>query len=187
MAGFRKIYTSQNEYLYDVGKSTGLFDDEYFELAKESGKDLEYLQMMASAKNNISNTFNSGIYWALSGEERFNYFATENFMDKSSQEYKDSQTYFNQRIQQIKNEEIYNSLNNFEKTMSSIGGWFANMTLQLGGLVEGLVDVSGLAAGAVGGIFDADFAERMKNFVAEDATGYNAAQQSMNDWINKYT
>ena len=68
MAGFRKIYTSQNEYLYDVGKSTGLFDDEYFEIAKESGKDLEYLQMMASAKNNISNTFNSGIYWALSGE-----------------------------------------------------------------------------------------------------------------------
>ena len=187
MAGFRKIYTSQNEYLYDVGKSTGLFDDEYFEIAKESGKDLEYLQMMASAKNNISNTFNSGIYWALSGEERFNYFATENFMDKSSQEYKDSQTYFNQRIQQIKNEETYNSLNNFEKTMSSIGGWFANMTLQLGGLVEGLVDVSALAAGTVGGIFDADFAERMKNFVAEDATGYNAAQQSMNDWINKYT
>ena len=187
MAGFRKIYTSQNEYLYDVGKSTGLFDDEYFEIAKESGKDLEYLQMMASAKNNISNTFNSGIYWALSGEERFNYFATENFMDKSSQEYKDSQTYFNQRIQQIKNEEIYNSLNNFEKTMSSIGGWFANMTLQLGGLVEGLVDVGALAAGAVGGVFDADFAERMKTFVAEDATGYNAAQQSMNDWINKYT
>ena len=187
MAGFRKIYTSQNEYLYDVGKSTGLFDDEYFEVAKESGKDLEYLQMMASAKNNISNTFNSGIYWALSGEERFNYFATENFMDKSSQEYKDSQTYFNQRIQQIKNEEIYNSLNGFEKTMNSIGGWFANIPLQLGGLVEGLVDVSALAAGAVGGIFDADFAERMKNFVAEDATGYNAAQQSMNDWINKYT
>lgn len=187
MAGFRKIYTSQNEYLYDVGKSTGLFDDEYFEIAKESGKDLEYLQMMASAKNNISNTFNSGIYWALSGEERFNYFATENFMDKSSQEYKDSQTYFNQRIQQIKNEEIYNSLNGFEKTMNSIGGWFANIPLQLGGLVEGLVDVSALAAGAVGGIFDADFAERMKNFVAEDATGYNAAQQSMNEWINKYT
>lgn len=187
MAGFRKIYTSQNEYLYDVGKSTGLFDDEYFEIAKESGKDLEYLQMMASAKNNISNTFNSGIYWALSGEERFNYFATENFMDKSSQEYKDSQTYFNQRIQQIKNEEIYNSLNGFEKTMNSIGGWFANIPLQLGGLVEGLVDVSALAAGAVGGIFDADFAERMKTFVAEDATGYNAAQQSMNDWINKYT
>lgn len=187
MAGFRKIYTSQNEYLYDVGKSTGLFDDEYFEVAKESGKDLEYLQMMASAKNNISNTFDSGIYWALSGEERFNYFATENFMDKSSQEYKDSQAYFNQRIQQIKNEEIYNSLSDFEKTMNSIGGWFANIPLQLGGLVEGLVDVSALAAGAVGGIFDADFAERMKNFVAEDATGYNAAQQSMNDWINKYT
>ena len=187
MAGFRKIYTSQNEYLYDVGKSTGLFDDEYFEVAKESGKDLEYLQMMASAKNNISNTFDSGIYWALSGEERFNYFATENFMDKSSQEYKDSQAYFSQRIQQIKNEEIYNSLNDFEKTMNSIGGWFANIPLQLGGLVEGLVDVGALAAGAVGGVFDADFAERMKNFVAEDATGYNAAQQSMNDWINKYT
>lgn len=187
MAGFRKIYTSQNQYLEDVARSTGLFDDDYYNIAKESKKDLEYITLIANAKDNISSTFDKGVYDRLSGEERFNYFATENFMDKSSQEYKDSQAYFSQRIQQIKNEEIYNSLSNFEKTMNSIGGWFANMTLQLGGLVEGLVDVSVLAAGAVSGIFDADFAERMKNFVAEDATGYNAAQQSMNDWINKYT
>lgn len=187
MAGFRKIYTSQNQYLEDVARSTGLFDDDYYNMAKESKKDLEYITLMANAKDNISSTFDKGVYDRLSGEERFNYFAAENFIDKSSQEYKDSQAYFSQRIQQIKNEEIFNSLNDFEKTMNSIGGWFANMTLQLGGLIEGLVDVGALAAGAVGGLFDADFAERIKNFVAEDATGYNAAQQSMNDWINKYT
>ena len=187
MAGFRKIYTSQNEYLYDVGKSTGLFDDEYFELAKESGKDLEYLQMMAGAKDNISSTFDSGIYWALSGEERFNYFAVENFMDKSSQEYKDSQTYFNQRVQQIKNEEIFNSLNDFEKTMNSIGGWFKNAMIQFVSVAEGLIDVGAEAVGAVGGVIDPNFAERTKEFIAKDTTGYSAIQEEMNDWINKYT
>ena len=62
MAGFQKIYTSQNEYLYDVGKSTGYFDEEYYQLAKKSGKDFEYLQMMASAKDNLSSTFDPGIY-----------------------------------------------------------------------------------------------------------------------------
>lgn len=187
MAGFRKIYTSQNEYLYDVGKSTGLFDDEYYELAKESGKDLEYLQIMASAKDKISNTFDAGLYYKLSGEERFNYFATENFMDKSSQEYKNSQAYFNQRVQQIKNEETFNSLTDFEKTINSIGGWFSNAMLQFGGIVEGLVDVSAEAVGAIGGAIDPAFAERTKEFIARDVTGYNAAQEAMNDWINKYT
>ena len=183
MAGFRKLYTSQNEYLYDIGKSTGYFDENYYELSKETGKDLEYLQMMASAKDNISSTFDPVLYNKLSGEEKFNYFATENFMDKSSEDYKQAMTYFKQKEKEIQSQEIYSGLNDFEKTINSIGGLFGNSFLQLGGIFEGLIDAGAIALGGLGIISE----EESKEFVAKDTTGYNAAQTAMNDWINQYT
>ena len=185
MAGFQKIYTSENEYLYDLGKTTGYFDEEYYDLAKESGSDYQYLQMMASLKQTgVSDTFDPVLYYKLSGEERFNYLATENFMDKSSKDYITSSLYFKQREKQIRNEEIYASLNGFEKTINSIGGWLGNAFLQVGGIVEGLIDAG---ATFVGARVPEEFKEDVKEFIASDATGYNAAQASMNDWINKYT
>lgn len=185
MAGFQKIYTSENEYLYDLGKTTGYFDEEYYNLAKESGSDYQYLQMMASLKQTgVSDTFDPVLYNKLSGEERFNYLATENFMDKASKDYSISSQYFKQREKQIQNEEIYASLNGFEKTMNSIGGWLGNTFLQVGGIVEGLIDAGATLVGAFG---SEEFKKDVKEFVASDTTGYNAAQASMNDWINKYT
>ena len=65
MAGFRKIYTSQNQYLEDVARSTGLFDDDYYNIAKESKKDLGYITLMANAKDNISSTFDKNIYTSV--------------------------------------------------------------------------------------------------------------------------
>ena len=183
MAGFQKIYTSENEYLYDLGKSTGYFDEEYYDLAKKSGKEFEYLQMMASAKDNISSTFDPVLYNKLSGEERFNYFATENFMDKSSEDYSQATKYYKQRQQQIQHQEIYDGLNGFQQAINSIGGWVGNTLLQLGGLVEGLVDVSVGLTGALGIISE----EQAKSTIAKDVTGYGAAQAAMNEWINQYT
>ena len=183
MAGFQKIYTSQNEYLYDVGKSTGYFDEEYYQLAKKSGKDFEYLQMMASAKDNISSTFDPVIYNKLSGEERFNYFAVENFMDKSSDDYKQASAYFTQRQKEMQAQEIYDGLNPLEKTINSIGGWVGNALLQFGGIIEGLVDASVELTGALG-IISHDKASQV---IAKDTTTYNAAQAALNEWINQYT
>jgi hypothetical protein len=196
MAGFQKIYTSENEYLYDLGKTTGYFDEEYYNLAKESGSDYQYLQMMASLKQTgVSDTFDPVLYSKLSGEERFNYLATENFMDKSSEDYSTSSQYFKQREKQIQNEEIYASLNGFEKTMTSIGGWLGNAFLQVGGIVEGLIDAAifsgsfiAQSTGIPALIGKADeLAAGTKELIGKDTLGYNAAQASMNDWINKYT
>lgn len=201
MAGFQKIYTSQNQYLEDVARSTGLFDDNYYSIAKQSGKDVEYLQLVANAKNNLSSTFDKAFYDKLSGEERFNYFATENYMDKSSEDYKKSVDYFNQKAKQIKNEEIYAGLTGFEKAINSIGGWLGNALLQVGGIVEGLVDASLMSMNflaqstgiplVTGWLTGEDTAkalnEKTKELIAKDATGYNAAQAAMNDYINAYT
>lgn len=184
MAGIRKIYTSQNEYLEDVVSTSDLFDKEYYETAKEAGKGLEYLTIMAGTKDNISSSFNQTIYDELSGEDRFNYYITENVLDKSSEQYASNKQYFDNKIQQIKNQQTYDGLNGFEKTMATIGGYVGNAFVQLGGIVEGLVDASATLIGAMG---SDDFKERTKEFIAKDTTGYNAAQQAMNDWINKYT
>ena len=195
MAGFQKIYTSQNQYLEDVARSTGLFDDEYYGIAKETGKDAEYLQLIANMKDNVSSSFNRAFYDKLSGEERFNYLATEQYMDKSSDEYKKSQEYFSQREKQIKNEEIYSGLNGFEKTMNSIGGWLGNAFLQVGGIVEGLIDAAifsgsflAQSTGIPALIGKADeLAAGTKELIGKDTIGYNAAQSAMNDYINAYT
>ena len=195
MAGFQKIYTSQNQYLEDVARSTGLFDDEYYGIAKETGKDAEYLALIANMKDNVSSSFDRAFYDKLSGEERFNYLATEQYMDKSSDEYKKSQEYFNQRAKQIKNEEIYSGLNGFEKTMNSIGGWLGNAFLQVGGIVEGLIDAAifsgsflAQSTGIPALIGKADeLAAGTKELIGKDTIGYNAAQSAMNDYINAYT
>ena len=195
MAGFQKIYTSQNQYLEDVARSTGLFDDEYYGIAKETGKDAEYLQLIANMKDNVSSSFDKAFYDKLSGEERFNYLATEQYMDKSSDEYRKSQEYFNQRAKQIKNEEIYSGLNGFQKAAHSFAGFLGNAFIQVGGIFEGLVDsalmsVNFLAQSTgipliTGKARELD--EKTKELIAKDATGYNAAQAAMNDYINAYT
>ena len=195
MAGFQKIYTSQNQYLEDVARSTGLFDDEYYGIAKETGKDAEYLQLIANMKDNVSSSFDRAFYDKLSGEERFNYLATEQYMDKSSDEYKKSQEYFNQRAKQIKNEEIYSGLNGFQKAAHSFAGFLGNAFLQVGGIVEGLVDSALMSmnflAQSTGIPLIAGKAreldEKTKELIAKDTTGYNAAQSAMNDYINAYT
>ena len=195
MAGFQKIYTSQNQYLEDVARSTGLFDDEYYGIAKETGKDAEYLALIANMKDNVSSSFDRAFYDKLSGEERFNYLATEQYMDKSSDEYKKSQEYFNQRAKQIKNEEIYSGLNGFQKAAHSFVGFLGNAFLQVGGIVEGLVDSAFMSmnflAQSTGIPLIAGKAreldEKTKELIAKDTTGYNAAQSAMNDYINAYT
>lgn len=195
MAGFQKIYTSQNQYLEDVARSTGLFDDEYYGIAKETGKDVEYLTLIANMKDNVSSTFDRAFYDKLSGEERFNYLATEQYMNKSSDDYKKSQEYFNQRAKQIKNEEIYSGLNGFQKAAHSVVGFLGNAFVQVGGILEGLVDSAlmsmnflaqstgiPLIAGKA-----SELDEKTKELIAKDTTGYNAVQAAMNDYINAYT
>lgn len=189
MAGFQKIYTSENEYLYDLGKTTGYFDEEYYNLAKESGSDYQYLQMMASLKQTgVSNTFDPVLYGKLSGEERFNYLATENFMDKSSEDYVSSSQYFKQREKQIKNEEVFAGLSGFEKTIASIGGWFAGQFVEMGNLWEGLINLTGFAIEGFAETLGAkEFAQQTREWYSEDNTGYLGARAALAEWNSKYT
>lgn len=174
MAGLQREYISQNEYLLDKARSSGLFDEEYFQTALETDQATNYVTIMSTAKDNLSLTFDKATYDRLSGSDRFNYFVTENLLDKSSEEYKKNKEYFNQQIENIKNQEIFEGLNGFEKTMATVGGVVGNMGVQVAGIVEGLINFVGGVVGA-------------KDFVAKDITGYTAAQEALNDFAAKYT
>lgn len=181
----RKIYTSQDQFRLDVAKSNDLFDEEYYELSKESGQDSQYAELLAATKDNVSSSFDKTVYDKLSGSDRFNYLVTENFMDKTSEDYSKNKAYFDQRIEQIKNQEIYDSLSDFEKVVNSVGGWLANTVVTpVLGMVEGLVDAGAFVAGVFG---DEDFENKMKDFIARDTVGYQAVQQALNDYTARYT
>ena len=186
MAGFRKIYTSQNEYLEDVAKTSQWFDDDYYAQMLEENKGHEYISIFASTKDNVSSRFDPAIYQELSGKDRYTYFVTENLLDVGSDEYKQSKDYITSVLDAKKRQETYDSLNVVEKTIYSVGGILGNMFLSLGGIVEGLIDVSALGAGAIGGVFGAD-TNWAKEFIAEDTTGVAAAQESLNEWLSTYT
>jgi hypothetical protein len=174
MAGFKKVYTSQNQYLEDVAVSTGLFDADYYETLKSKGNDLDYLAIIAKASEGTSSSFDKTVYDKLSGEDRFNYYITENILDKTSKEYKQNSQYFEQQIDKIKIDEINSSLGGFEKAMATFSGWVGSLLLGAYSSLEGLIDLGGLLVGN-------------KDFVAKDITGHSAAEKALNDFRQTYT
>lgn len=188
MSGVKKIYTSENQYLYDTARENNLFREEDYLLNKNAGTELEYLSAMIDTKGNISSSFDKALYDRLSGTDRFNYFVVENYSDHSSDEYKANVEYFKHKEQKIKQQEIYDGLTGLQKFGNTVGGLFDNALLQVHGLIENLIDAVPAAIGQIAGALGAeDVFESTKKFVAKDTTGYAAAQKEMNDWLSAYT
>lgn len=186
---FRASYLSTNEILEEQALKNKYFDTEYYDIARDNNQGYEYLSVMASLNDNMSPNFNTAEYEKLTDKsDRFNYLVVENLYDKNSEEYKQSRAYFDQKFEQIKREEIFNGLSDFEKSINSLGGIVGNaLNDLLGGTIEGLLDVGIYGAGAVASIFDSNAAEAAKKFIAVDATGYNTRKQELADWMNAYT
>ena len=193
MAGFRKIYTSQNDYLKDLATSTGLFSESEYSRQVNNAQGDDYLAYLSTLKGNISPNFNRAEYDKLADEDKFGYIVHKHSKDTSTEDYKQNEAYYNQKLQEIKNDEIYASLNGFQKTMGTLGGWVGDMALAAYGTLEGLIDVGATLIGgasAVGGVWSEkakDFAEDMKEFVAQDTTGVTAAKNALANWRDAYT
>lgn len=188
MAGITRRYTSLNQIVADEAFSNSLFREEDYNKAKETGTDVDYLLAMANTKDNVAKTFDRTVYNKLSDDDRFNYFVHKNYGEVGSKQYNDTELYFNNQIEQIKKQEIYDNLSGFDKTVNSVGGLLASVGLQFVGIVENLVDAAPALVGQIAGLFgdDATF-QASKEFVAKDITGYSAAQQQLNDYLNTYT
>lgn len=187
MIGIKRHYTSVNQMVADQARSNYLFRESDYLRARETGTDTDYLLAMANTKDNLDASFDVNVYDRLSDDDRFNYFLHKNYGEKGTENYDKTEEYFNNQIEQIKRQEIYNSLSGFEKTVNSIGGFVGNSVLQLGGIVEGVVDAGTLLVGAAASIFDKEAGQDIKEFISKDATGYGAAQQALNEYINTYT
>lgn len=189
MAGIRKIYTSDNEYLEDIAKNTRYFDASQYEKQKESGTGLEYLNLIASGVDNLPSTFDNGLYDRLSSDDRLNYFAFKTTMkDDGSEEYEKNETYFNNLAEQLKNQDVYNGLSDVEKVLHTGVGFLGNLGTQVLGIAEGLLDFGSMVLQGVYSLAgNKEMADYYKENVAKDTTAYTAAQNAMNEYINKYT
>ncbi len=174
MAGYSKIYTSQTDYLYDLAKSQKYFSEEQYAKQTQQATGDDYLAFVATYEKNLPQSFNQGEFDKLNDDDKFAYMLWKADKNTTSEAYKQNEAYFNQKFEQIKNEEIYNSLSGFEKAVNTFGGWVGSLLVGAYGTIEGLIDLGGLAVGA-------------KDFVAKDITGYTALQNALNDWRQAYT
>ena len=174
MAGYSKIYTSQTDYLYDLAKSQKYFSEEQYAKQTQQATGDDYLAFVATYEKNLPQSFDQGEFDKLNDDDKFAYMLWKADKNTTSEAYKQNEAYFNQKFEQIKNEEIYNSLSGFEKAINTFGGWVGSLLVGAYGTIEGLIDLGGLAVGA-------------KDFVAKDITGYTALQNALNDWRQAYT
>ena len=174
MAGYSKIYTSQTDYLYDLAKSQKYFSEEQYAKQTQQATGDDYLAFVATYEKNLPQSFDQGEFDKLNDDDKFAYMLWKADKNTTSDTYKQNEVYFNQKFEQIKNEEIYNSLSGFEKAINTFGGWVGSLLVGAYGTIEGLIDLGGLAVGA-------------KDFVAKDITGYTALQNELNDWRQAYT
>ena len=174
MAGYSKIYTSQTDYLYDLAKSQKYFSEEQYAKQTQQATGDDYLAFVATYEKNLPQSFDQGEFDKLNDDDKFAYMLWKADKNTTSDTYKQNEVYFNQKFEQIKNEEIYNSLSGFEKAINTFGGWIGSLLVGAYGTIEGLIDLGGLAVGA-------------KDFVAKDITGYTALQNALNDWRQAYT
>lgn len=174
MAGYSKIYTSQTDYLYDLAKSQKYFSEEQYAKQTQQATGDDYLAFVATYEKNLPQSFDQGEFDKLNDDDKFAYMLWKADKNTTSEAYKQNEAYFNQKFEQIKNEEIYNSLSGFEKAVNTFGGWVGSLLVGAYGTIEGLIDLGGLAVGA-------------KDFVAKDITGYTALQNEFNDWRQAYT
>lgn len=174
MAGYSKIYTSQTDYLYDLAKSQKYFSEEQYAKQTQQATGDDYLAFVATYEKNLPQSFDQGEFDKLNDDDKFAYMLWKADKNTTSEAYKQNEVYFNQKFEQIKNEEIYNSLSGFEKAINTFGGWVGSLLVGAYGTIEGLIDLGGLAVGA-------------KDFVAKDITGYTALQNELNNWRQAYT
>lgn len=185
---YKKQYTNQSEYIYDLAKSTGKFDESTYNALLASNKAEDYASAVANTAYMTSDTFHQGKYDLLQGEDKYSYLINEYYVDKNSEDYEKNKAYLEQQVTRAIDAKTFDSLNGLEKVINTIGGAIGNaLNETFLGTIEGLVDVLGTAVGGVGSIFNKDFGNDVKSLVAGDATGVQAIRSDLQQYARAYT
>lgn len=190
----RKIqgrFTNESEYLRAVARNNGLYSDEvYSNLLDSQGGDIAnaFAQATIQAQEKPSETFDDSMYKLLGSDDKFGYLMTEYYMDHTSEDYSKNMTYFNEKKDAAIRQINYESLSDLEKTIHSIGGWFAQLGVSLYSGIENLLDLtSTIWEGQVRMFGLNDVGDAIRDFTNRDLTGAKAAQESINDYVSAYT
>lgn len=182
-------YISETAYAYDVAQTSKYFDKSVYETLAETGNNeaiQQYLFGVAGAGDKTSEYFNEHDYKYLSNEDKANYTIWSLYVDRDETDVDDQtgetynvwerqKEYFDYKVQEGIDKETYNSLNSFQKTMSSIGGVVGNaLNETLLGTVEGLVDLGAVIVG-------------QKDWAAKDFTGVGANRELLQKYSRAYT
>ena len=191
---FTPTYTTKKQYLYDVAKTSPVFDYNTYDNLQASNPDaaMNFLNLTATVKDKVAEDFRKADFDFLSGSEDQAFYIYNTYLQDRNETAKDLETgeeynvyernkeYLDYKIEDARKTAMYNSLSGFEKFFYSLSGVVANAAVGLYGVFEGLIDAGALLYGAVSG-------QDVKGFISKDITGASAAQAGINDFIRTYT
>ena len=183
---YKKQYTSEAEYMYDLARSSELYRDTTYNFVTANNQSEDYAYALAGTKTKESDTFDLIEYDLLSGEDQYMYLLNEYYVDKTETAkdeetgetyniYQRNREYLDYKIEEAIDRQTYESLNGFEKFLHTIGGVVGNAFNELFlGTIEGLVDVGAVIVG-------------QKDWAATDFTGVQANRESLQRYARAYT
>ena len=163
------------EAVYNIAKTSQYFDKSVYEGLSSSGDreaTEQYLYGLAGAKDKVASAFNQRDYDYLTSPEDKASYALYKLSGESN---KETDAYFDNKVQEAIDKETYESLSGFEKTINSIGGIVGNaLNETILGTIEGLVDLGAVLVG-------------QKDWAAEDFTGVGANREALQKYSRAYT
>ena len=188
-AKFTKTYTSEAEYLYDVAVTSDLFDKGLFDELNATGQSIDFLRAIAGTKNKKVDTFDKEKYNLLHGQDKFDYLLQEFYTeDKTSESYLKNKEYFDRKVEEAIDENYYNSLNGFQKTVRTIGGVLGNVLNSAWSTVEGVLDLGAFAVeGSYRLLGETERADAWHEALKYDVTGTRRFQEALDNFAKRNT
>lgn len=187
---YKKQYTSEAKYIYDLAKSSDLFSEDAYKQLGEKADD--YVYAIAGTLTKTADKFILEDYNLLNAKDKLGYLMNEYYVDKSLKNdkgksvYEQNKEYFNSKIEEAIDLQTYKSLNDFEKVIHTTRGIVGNILNEtILGTLEGLIDVSTAIVGIIPSIFDGG--EIAKNAIARDVTGVRATRELLQKYSRAYT
>lgn len=134
-------YVNPNEYYYQMAQGSEVWDNNVYQNLSDEDK-TDYLKAAANFNEYRSPDFNLETYKTLrDANDKYGYLIHSNFGDKSSEDYKKNQEYFDYKLTASKMQNAYDDADAFTKLGYNLAGIGVNLFNMVTGVVEGLKDV----------------------------------------------
>lgn len=181
-------YTQQEQYIYDLSITSGLYNDNDFKQAESLGLGDIYMNKLAETTLSKSDTFDVNEFNTYRNiEDKLYYLTSEYNMDKNSEQYLNTKQYLDYVKEEQNRQDYLNSLSGFQKFIRGAGGIVADIGVEAYNMLDGLLD----AANIIGTymlypISNKETRDKMfdtsREFVTNDWMKANQARESLARW-----